>query len=352
MGSNLKIEDGDIVNNWYIICLSQELKMNSILKRTVYDQDFVVYRDVNEKPVVLIDRCIHRGVQLSKGRSEKGEIVCPYHGWKYGVNGQVTEIPSEKNPNLKNLCGITFPVIEKSGAIWIWTGDKNKVTETPSWTFPYYGAKNWTSYFMVTDFENEVNHLVQNFMDVPHTVFVHSKWFRNRKLMKVPIEITVNSGRVLVKYVQPKDSIGFVGFILNPKNNPMIHTDEFIFPNITRVDYLFGNQHFIINSQCTPISKGRTRVYTWICYHLGFIGFLLKPFMQSYTRKVITQDVEIMENHGVNLKKEPSFFNLSNYRNTSADELHIAIEKLRSQGKEDKDSIMQINYKKEREFWI
>lgn len=352
-GTSLRQADGDLINHWYIACLSSELSTCQAIARTVYENPYVLYRDSDGKPVGMLDRCIHRGVQLSKGQCKSGALRCPYHGWTYGKDGVVIEIPSEaKEQGLPKWSGETVPVYEQDGAVWIWVGDKQKATEKPGWRFPFYNENSWTQYFMITDFTNEVTHLTQNFMDVPHTVFVHAKWFRNRRLIRVPMKVNVFSGHVKVTYEQPQDSIGFMERIMNPQKNPMIHTDEFIFPNLTRVDYQFGQRHFIINSQCTPVGRSQTRVYTWICYRLGPVMSLLKPFLKLYTRKVITQDVEIMQNHGKNLDKFRDFFDHQLYKSTQADELHIAIDKMRSQGVKDRHLPLQTNYSREREFWI
>jgi hypothetical protein len=204
---------------------------------------------------------------------------------------------------------------------------------------------------MITDFENEVTQLAENFMDVPHTVFVHAKWFRRPSLLKVPMVVTVGSGRVLVTYDQPNDTIGVTKKILNPKGKPTTHTDEFIFPNLTRVDYKFGDHFFVINSQSSPISRYQSRVYTWIAYNVGFFSKLMKPFLGFYTRKVIQQDVEVMANQGPNLKV---FENLGNieFQSTQADELHLAIDRMRNMGVKDRNSVYSIHYERQREFWI
>ena len=203
---------------------------------------------------------------------------------------------------------------------------------------------------MITDFDNEVCHLAQNFMDVPHTVYVHSKWFRNRKMMEVPYSLEVADGRVKATYRKPRDTIGFVlGRVFNPEGRPMEHTDEFIFPNLTRVDYRYGEYGFIINSQCTPVDRFKTRVYTWIAYRGNWMAPLVKPLMQLYTRKVIQQDVEIMENHGSNLQR---FDERSDWRSTAADEIHIAITRIRELGSTDPKEAMKVAFKKEKVFWI
>jgi hypothetical protein len=129
-----------------------------------------------------------------------------------------------------------------------------------------------------------------------------------------------------VTYRQPRDSIGFSERVLNPRKEPMEHTDRFILPNITRVDYRFGTaSEFIIVSQCTPVSALKTRVYTAIIYKLPILTKMLEPFMRFYTRRVIQQDVEIMANQGGNFRRDP----VPAFNSTDADVVHESIEALR-----------------------
>lgn len=350
LSQSLRSRDKALVNNWYIACLSSELKTKSIIKRVIYDTPLAIFRDSFNKPSALVDRCVHRGAQLSLGYYDQGHVRCPYHGWKYDSNGLVVEIPSEGK---KECSGKqqqkSYPAVEQDGVIWVWMGSEAPKTSTPPWRFPHYGEKKWSHYYMITDFDNEVTNLVENFMDVPHTVFVHSGWFRDRQMTHVPITVDVENGQVKVTYKQPNDSIGFTRFLINPLNDEMIHTDHFIFPNITRVDYKFGTSSaFIINSQCTPVSSFKSRVYTYISFKTLSYAFLLKLLMQYYTRQVIEQDVKIMKNQGDNLKIFPDVPFLS----TEADELHIAIEKIRRYGAEDKPETFTFTKKSEKQFWI
>lgn len=362
---SLRQVDEGLKENWYIACLSSELDSSNgrPLSSVVYETPLVIYRDENNVAVAMFDRCMHRGAKLSEGTCKAGKLRCPYHGWAYGAGGEVCEVPSE-GPSFqkKNWRGKTLPTVEQDGVIWVWPGDTDPKlsmqTARPSWRFPFADSNEWTGYFMVTDFENEVTHLVENFMDVPHTVFVHDKWFRSRSEIKVPITVEVGSGRVLVTYDQPKDSIGFSSKMMNPKNEPMVHTDEFIFPNITRVDYRFGKRGYVINSQCTPMGRYKTRVYTWITYHLfsGALGSVinrqLRPAMNFYTRQVIEQDVDIMKNQGRNLQRLDEQGQGAPFKSTAADELHIAIERLREFGRSRDERVHTTAWTKERELWI
>lgn len=354
---SLRELDGDLVNHWYILALSSELKPQKPIRRTLYERPYVLFRGENGQAVVLLDQCIHRGTKLSEGVCKQGTIRCPYHGWVFDQRGQLIEVPSDGPVTEKTKSDLerrawrvpSLPVVEREGCIWVWAGEPSLKTEGPFWFFPKYGDKGWIQYFMITDFNNEVTQLIQNFMDVPHTVYVHSGWFRSRRALKVPIHLETQGGRVKVTYKNPDDSIGFFAHMINPNKQKMFHTDEFIFPNITRVDYNFGNEGFIVNSQCTPVGRYQTRVYTWIAYRGVWWINWLKPVMQFYTRRVIQQDVDIMKNQGDNLK---AFQDRMPNRSTAADELHLAIEHLRQHGGQSRFLAKQPHFQREREFWI
>ena len=180
---------------------------------------------------------------------------------------------------------------------------------------------------MLTSFAGDVTDLVENFMDVPHTAFVHRGWFR-RTTTATRAEATVErtDASVLVEYFQPGDSIGFSKRLLNPDGKPMTHTDRFFMPNLTRVDYMWGEQRgFVITSQITPIGPERAVVYTAITFRFGVFTPLARLLLPAYTRIVIDQDVAIMANQTENLRRHGG----RNFHGTEADVIHRAIESLR-----------------------
>lgn len=350
MLNNLELRDGEIKKNWYIACLSKDLKRKPI-QRTIYDQNYVLFRDKNGSIGCLQDRCSHRGTPLSKGRCTQNGIQCSYHGWVFNTDGVVTDIPSEGKRCKKVERKVnSLPTFEKDEVVWVWLGDPGQEDHSKIWSFPYKGDNSWVSYYMVTDFRNEVTNLVENFIDVPHTVWVHRGWFRNRSFKNVPTRVTTDQGTVLVDYKQPGDDIGvLIKRFLNPKNEPMIHTDQFIYPNITNVSYSFGeNFKYVINSQCTPVSTFKTRVYTHIGYKVPIVGRLIRPLLKLYTRQVIEQDVVIMNHQKQNLINEEK----PRFQSTEADEPHIQIERLRALGIKDQGKIYQLKKERNINFYI
>lgn len=64
---------------------------------TIDDTHLVLFRDGNGQAAALADRCAHRGAPLSQGRVCDGALECPNHGWRYGADGRVVEIPALPN---------------------------------------------------------------------------------------------------------------------------------------------------------------------------------------------------------------------------------------------------------------
>ncbi len=316
---------GTLKDQWYVACTSAELSTKKPLGRVILEEMIVLFRNLEGEPVALLDRCLHRNALLSKGDVFDGCIGCPYHGWTYDQDGHCINIPSE-GPEFysrKDKTVNKFPCLEQDGLVWVYMGDPTGLKSKPH-PMPFYKKDGWQSYYMITPFENNVTNLVENFMDVPHTVFVHSKWFRNKKNVHGEAMARRTPTMVEIEYLH-KDSIGFAEWFLNPDKLPMTHFDRFYMPNITRVDYSYGaDRHFVISSQITPISAYKSMVYTAIAFKFGIWTTLLNPFFRWYTRNVINQDVDIMGIQSQGLKRYGARF-----MSTEADVVHNYIESLR-----------------------
>lgn len=340
---------GDLVKGWYAAGLSEHIRMQKPTAVEIFEVPIVVWRKKDGRVAAVLNRCNHRNAPLSEGKVISDCLVCPYHGWTYDHKGQCVNIPSEgpHTERIPNKRVESFPVREEKGLVWIWMGRKDPVDKDP-FPMPTMKQKGWQHYYMVTDFENNVTNLVENFMDVPHTVYVHKGWFRDRKQIRIGASVERTQDSVLVTYDQSNDAIGFSNRLINPKNLPMRHTDNFYMPNNTRVDYIYGEEErgFIITSTCTPISPYSTRVYTLISYKFGWLTPLAKLGLKWYTKRVINQDVWIMKLQGKTLRK----LNQAHYHSTQCDTMHLYIESLRrasSQGGE-----VPAPIKKDIEFWV
>jgi phenylpropionate dioxygenase-like ring-hydroxylating dioxygenase large terminal subunit len=324
----MRYASGTLHEHWYVAALSKEVTKRRPLARTILEEPLVLFRGKRGQAVALIDRCLHRNAKLSEGRVVDGCIGCPYHGWTYGASGRCVFVPSEGHGAQTSERRLErFPMREQDGLVWVYMGEPSRADEREPFEFPAVGD-GWRSYTMVTRFAGDVTDLVENFMDVPHTSFVHSGWFRKAtqaKRAEAVVERTRDS--VLVEYFQPDDSIGFTKRLLNPDGKPMTHTDRFFMPNVTRVDYAWGDRRaFVITSQITPETPERATVYTAITFRFGRVfNPIARALLPPYTRIVINQDVRIMEIQTANLAR----FGRRRFHGTQADVIHRAIESLR-----------------------
>jgi len=63
-------------------------------RRADVDGTSVVVAKLGEDVLVALDRCPHRGAPLSAGTVVHDCLVCPYHGWAFDIDGEVTAIPA------------------------------------------------------------------------------------------------------------------------------------------------------------------------------------------------------------------------------------------------------------------
>ena len=126
-------------------------------------QDLVLFKDAQGAWGLLDRDCPHRGADLSFGRNEGDGLRCPFHGWKFDVNGKCLETPAE--PTGSKLCERvrqrSYPVLEKSGIVFAWLGAEGAApppfpnfdcfAAPPSHTFAFKGLwnANWLQAFEV-----------------------------------------------------------------------------------------------------------------------------------------------------------------------------------------------------------
>ena len=97
----------------------------------------IAFRDSDNRLGLMDERCAHRRVSLWFGRNEEGGLRCPYHGWKFDVNGQCIDIPSE--PETSKICNkiklTAYSLVEKGGVLWAYMGDPEKKPPLPEYEF-------------------------------------------------------------------------------------------------------------------------------------------------------------------------------------------------------------------------
>lgn len=171
---------------WLPALLSRELPEPDCppVRLQLLSERMVAFRDSAGRLGVIDEFCAHRGVSLWFGRNEEGGIRCPYHGWKYDVNGQCIDVPSE--PAESGYCNRiklkSYKLVERGGVIWIYMGPPAEEPPLPEWEFATVPAKqSFTSKRL-----QECNWLqaMEGGIDSSHVSFLHSGALHSDPLFK------------------------------------------------------------------------------------------------------------------------------------------------------------------------
>ena len=99
---------------WYPIASSNDLPFRHVYAGQLLGRELAVWRADDGNVNVWENRCLHRGVRLSIGVNEGGELKCQYHGWRYANRSAgCTYIPAHPaDAPARRIQNRTYPVRE------------------------------------------------------------------------------------------------------------------------------------------------------------------------------------------------------------------------------------------------
>ena len=136
-------------------------------------EKLVAFRDSQGRPGILDERCPHRTASMFFGRNEECGLRCVYHGWKFDINGDCVDLPSEPpGSTLRRKVRIkAYPCHEQGGLVWAYMG--------PAEFKPEFPELEWTmvpeSHRYATRHIQECNWLqgLEGGFDTSHLAFLH-----------------------------------------------------------------------------------------------------------------------------------------------------------------------------------
>jgi vanillate O-demethylase monooxygenase subunit len=283
-----------LARHWYPVAYSDEVT-DKPLARTLLDQPLILYRTTNRQVVVAHDLCIHRGVPLRLGWQEGDELVCAYHGFRYGADGRCTRIPAQPDlPVPKKLCLETYASVERYGLIWAC------LAPDPAWpaVMPDWPELEDPAFKMMHDpppeWDVTAGRQLENFIDVGHFSWIHTGTFGNREQPAVaPYEVVRTPHGFHVEY--PYEAANPAASALGA--SPTIRrwmTYDLHLPLACRltVDYGGGRRHLIFDAP-TPVSRRRTRIFFFIARN--FDHHVPARQLLDWENAILAEDKPIVE---------------------------------------------------------
>ena len=117
-------------NHWYPVRFSKELDEGQIEVIELLGERLLLKR-IEGKVYAMRDRCLHRGVPLSRKPDcyTKDTITCWYHGYTYrfqtGELVNILAVPDSRLIGRRKI--VTYPVEEAKGLIFVFLGDEDLV---------------------------------------------------------------------------------------------------------------------------------------------------------------------------------------------------------------------------------
>jgi phenylpropionate dioxygenase-like ring-hydroxylating dioxygenase large terminal subunit len=225
-----------IPKQWYVVMDSSQIRGKPVGVVRLGEK-LVFWRDGCGKVICLRDKCVHRGVQLSKGKVIGDHVQCPFHGLEYNSSGKVTIIPAngKNTPVPDRFRVLSYPTCEAHGLIWIWWGeDPPKDLQPPRF---FADIDESLSYGWVYDHWNaHYSRVIENQLDVAHLPFVHYNTIGrgNRTIVDGPVLQWVD-GDMFYVFVHNRVDDGTPPLKPGEMRTPDPVKDfklEFIFPNL------------------------------------------------------------------------------------------------------------------------
>lgn len=282
---------------WHPVAYSSEVGDKPV-PVVLMDQQIVLAR-IDGKVAALDDRCAHRGAALSVGMLVDNTFECPYHGWRYDVNGACVRIPARNElveamkPRIKS-----FSVCESVGIVWVCLDDEPRF---PVPDFPEYGDESYRLLQgPVYDWNTSAPRRLENFVDFSHFAFVHDGSIGSRSRPEVDTVETWREGHVL-RFERPaikEPSVGEKRRMLGISGDDWIavaNSYRVIMPHAVHLRRTFENgKHYVLFMAACPVSADKTRSFWWIVRDFG-----MEPendaFFMDFERIVLEQDKPVIE---------------------------------------------------------
>jgi phenylpropionate dioxygenase-like ring-hydroxylating dioxygenase large terminal subunit len=292
-----------IPNAWVIILESCEVPKKAPVSVLRLGRRFALWRDDSGRVHSIDDVCCHRGASIGAGKRVGDHLACPFHGFEYDGTGKVRKIPANgaTSPVQESFQVRSFPVREKFGFIFVWTGEipfegESALSEPPFFDeliekdFQFKGSTlrdPWKTHF---------TRCIENQLDTVHVPFVHASTIGRGNATVVNGPLVVRDGLRLTFYVDNQPERGQRAKSAAEMGDPsrLFHL-EFLYPNLWMNDI---TDKIRIIAAFVPVDEENTMVYVRFCQAITRLPVLKQMFAivgRISDRVVLHQDRAVVE---------------------------------------------------------
>ncbi len=281
-----------LAGQWYPVARAQDIADHPVAVQLL-DVKLVVWRTALGVSVAR-DLCPHRGVPLSKGKVAGDELVCAYHGLRFGADGACRRIPAQPTLKPSDRFRLTMPAsAERYGLIWVCLapGAGAEIAPMPTWVDPAHQALLPPP----VDIHGSAGRQTEGFVDVAHFAFVHHEAFADPDRPEVPAyDTTITEFGLRSEYVSTVSNY--------PKGMQHLAPPDFLWrrvfevypPFVAKLTVHFPNDGVLtILNAASPITATSTRLFVPITRNFDTTGSIDAVF--AFNAQVFAEDKAIVE---------------------------------------------------------
>lgn len=252
---------------WYGVGVATAFTERPHVIRFLGDE-LVGVRDASGSIVLADNRCAHRGCRLGGGWMDNGDLVCPYHGWRYGRDGVCRHIPALRPEELIPAGARirTYRTKEKYGVVWAWIPEREP---EPTYEIEHIPELDGMHHHPRADIRYQFNghftRTIENGIDPVHAPFLHGKSVgkvgSNADLTYPDFDLVKGERIAKARFPVKVERIsGVVRYFLKGDPETIYKEFRFIYPNVTVPLNRFGRLEFASVLAHIPYSETETLV--------------------------------------------------------------------------------------------
>jgi phenylpropionate dioxygenase-like ring-hydroxylating dioxygenase large terminal subunit len=162
-----------VPDGWYAVLRSEQLRRGKVVNLHYFGRALIAFRGADGTAAVRDAYCPHYGAHLGVGgKVVDGTVECPFHGWRFGADGQCAHAPFAVRTPKVGIGGL--PVREHSGLIFVYHG-----AAEPTWEVPDIPECTSSDFSAPIDDVNRarihIQEMRENIVDESHFHFIHGQ---------------------------------------------------------------------------------------------------------------------------------------------------------------------------------
>lgn len=284
-----------VLDHWHPVLKSKELKDKPV-EIEISGKKITLFRDENNLIKSVSSRCPHRGMNLSFGQVQNGNLVCPYHGWSFDGKGNGK---SPCNPKMK-INTDCYDIKESHDYIWL--TKSNSQAKFPEFDIP--GYKHIA--ILRRRAEAPIEPVIDNFHEFEHFPKTHKNiGYQFKQIMESQLSIDFFPDNIKIQFYPLEELFPLVRKIfrlpdgskyfmnINVSFSPIfsVYHQGWINPQTGEKNSVLVNVVFFV-----PVNNHQTDIVMFLLTKESKLSLIKNFFIKKSSATVIDDDLKILNN--------------------------------------------------------